>query len=132
MIDTTQIREAVQDKNYRNVWLDGSTHYEGCEYKHYPCAVLKLCDEADALRADLIIACADAESERKWVEEYHKAAQAAVAEVERLKGIIHKVEWVSLTDGDGNFAYQECSECGYSREHGHHQDCPFRGWEGGE
>ena len=54
------------------------------------------------------------------------------AEIERLKGVIRKVEWVNLTDGDGNFAYQECSECGYSREHGHHQDCPFRGWEGGE
>ena len=49
MIDTTQMREAVQDKNYRNVWLDGSTHYEGCEYEHYPCAVLKLCDEVDRL-----------------------------------------------------------------------------------
>ena len=59
-------------------------------------------------------------------------AQAAVAEVERLKGIIRKVEWVNMTDGDGNFAYQECSECGYSREHGHHKDCPFFGWEGGE
>jgi len=49
MIDTMQMREAVQDKNYRNV-LDGSTHYEGCEYEHYPCAVLALCDEVDRLK----------------------------------------------------------------------------------
>lgn len=47
MSDTTKMRAAVQDENYKNVWLNGSTHYEGCEYSHYPCAVLRLCDELD-------------------------------------------------------------------------------------
>ncbi len=53
MIDTKKMREAVQDKNYRNIWLDGSTHWEGCEYVHYPCAVLALCDEVEKLRAEV-------------------------------------------------------------------------------
>ena len=52
-INTEGMRAAVQDENYKNVWMRGSTHYEGCEYVHYPCAVLKLCDEVDALRAEL-------------------------------------------------------------------------------
>ncbi len=50
MIDTSRMREAVKDKNYqymRNVWLDGSTHFSDCEYQHYPCAVLALCDALD-------------------------------------------------------------------------------------
>lgn len=51
MIDTKRMREVVQDGNYKNVWLNGSTHYDECVYSHYPCAVLELCDELDALRA---------------------------------------------------------------------------------
>jgi hypothetical protein len=31
----------------------GRTHFEGCEYYHLPCAVLKLCDELDAANAML-------------------------------------------------------------------------------
>jgi hypothetical protein len=42
------MREVVQDGNYKNVWLNGSTHYDECVYTHYPCAVLALCDEVDA------------------------------------------------------------------------------------
>jgi len=53
MTDTTKMRAVVQDGNYKNVWLDGSTHYEGCEYSHYPCAVLKLCEDVDRLREAL-------------------------------------------------------------------------------
>lgn len=53
MSDTAKMRAAVQDGNHHNIWLNGSTHYEGCEYTHYPCAVLKLCDEIDALRAEI-------------------------------------------------------------------------------
>ena len=59
MIDTVKMRAAVQDGNHHNIWLNGSTHYEGCEYTHYPCAVLKLCDEVDALRAELASANAE-------------------------------------------------------------------------
>lgn len=50
MIDTSRMRDAVKDKNYqymRNVWLDGSTHFSDCEYQHYPCAVLAMCDALD-------------------------------------------------------------------------------------
>jgi hypothetical protein len=63
MTDTTKMRAVVQDGNYKNVWLDGSTHYEGCEYSHYPCAVLKLCDEVDRLRAII--------REVEWVTYHH-------------------------------------------------------------
>ena len=50
MTDTTKMRTvAMQDGNYKNFWTNGSTHYEGCEYVHYPYAVLKLCNEVDVL-----------------------------------------------------------------------------------
>ena len=50
-IDTNKMRKAIQDGGpMRNVWMNGSTHYEGCEYQHFGCAVLALCNELDEWR----------------------------------------------------------------------------------
>lgn len=46
MLNTKLIRELYVPK--RN--LSGTTHWEGCEYSHLECAILKLCDEVDELR----------------------------------------------------------------------------------
>ena len=74
MINTDDMREIVHGNGYKNVWLNGSTHWDGCEYWHYPCAVLALCDEVDALRADI-------ESERKWADDY-------LAKINRLEKLL--------------------------------------------
>ena len=49
-IDTKRMREFANRLNSHYV---GRTHFEGCEYFHLPCAVLKLCDELDAANAML-------------------------------------------------------------------------------
>ena len=47
-------REPIDNKRMRefasrlNSHYAGRTHFEGCEYYHLPCAVLRLCDELDA------------------------------------------------------------------------------------
>ena len=48
-IDTKRMREFV----YMVYNYQGRTHFEGCEYFHMPCAILKLCDELDAANAML-------------------------------------------------------------------------------
>lgn len=48
MIDTKRMREFASRLNSHYV---GRTHFEGCEYFHLPCAVLRLCDELDAANA---------------------------------------------------------------------------------
>lgn len=50
MIDTKRMREFANRLNDAKL-LFGSTHFEGCEYFHMPCAILKLCDELDAANA---------------------------------------------------------------------------------
>ena len=49
-IDTKRMREFANRLNSHYV---GRTHFEGCEYFHMPCAILKLCDELDAANAML-------------------------------------------------------------------------------
>ena len=50
-------REPIDNKRMRefasrlNSHYAGRTHFEGCEYYHLPCAVLRLCDELDAANA---------------------------------------------------------------------------------
>ena len=55
------------------------------------------------------------------------------AEVERLKGIIRKVEWsvvvLGLTPRDTN---RQCPICANAKCEDHDEDCPFYKWEGGE
>jgi len=63
-----------------------------------------LLDERDALRAELA---------------------ASQAEVERLRGIIHKVEWVNPPARVGTY----CLHCAMPKDHGHHKLCPFYQWE---
>ena len=63
-IDTNRMRKAVEDGGpMRNVWMRGSTHYSGCEYKHFGCAVLALCNELDELRLGIGIVDAAEEIE---------------------------------------------------------------------
>ena len=50
-IDTNKMRKVIQDSGQmRNVWMNGGTHYDGCEYQHFGCAVLALCNELDEWR----------------------------------------------------------------------------------
>lgn len=52
MIDTKKMREQALD-NYMMETVGGSgTHYDGCIYNHYKCAIVKLCDEVDRLWAE--------------------------------------------------------------------------------
>ena len=46
---------------------------------------------------------------------------ASQAEVERLRGIIHKVEWVNPPARVGTY----CLHCAMPKDHGHHKLCPF-------
>ncbi len=101
MIDTMQMREAVQDKNYRNVWLYGSTHatalryaYSGSfsEYHPYYLAV-------EAARAALRAAISEKD-----------------AEIERLKDVIRRVEFVN--------SYSDDTMCAWCGELEHTLDCP--------
>lgn len=50
MIDTKRMREFASRMNSH---YTGRTHFDGCEYFHTPCAILKLCDELDAANAIL-------------------------------------------------------------------------------
>ena len=57
---------------------------------------------------------------------------AAQAEVERLRGIIRKVEWCVTVFGlqprDTN---QQCPICANAKCEEHDEECPFYQWEGG-
>ena len=53
MIDTNLIRANLQAGHMRNTNIDGSTHYDGCENSHLPCAIFALCDELDETRAEI-------------------------------------------------------------------------------
>lgn len=53
-IDTVRARKMASDKGrMRDVWGNGTTHFYGCEYSHYVCAINALCDEVDNLRKRL-------------------------------------------------------------------------------
>lgn len=106
MIDTERMRDAVKDKNWqymKNVWMDGSTHWNGCEYSHYPCAVIAMCDEIDRLTAEV---------ERLKAENVHW--QEAIGRDSELIEELHlKLESSDmLTDGFGNYYKATCSKCG--------------------
>lgn len=55
---------------------------------------------------------------------------ASQAEVERLRGIIRRVEWsvvvIGATWGDG---YRRCPICQNSQAEDHEPECPFYQWE---
>lgn len=73
-IDTKRMRGVVQDENYKymtDVWQYGASHNGQCEYRHYPCAVLKLCDEVDALRAELVAKDAEIARVRDMASHFH-------------------------------------------------------------
>lgn len=54
------------------------------------------------------------------------AASSAQAEVERLRDIIRKVEWVNPTAPFSTY----CLLCAMPKENGHHENCTFYQWEG--
>ena len=55
---------------------------------------------------------------------------ASQAEVERLRGIIRKVEWVGYKDFEHQRHYT-CAFCGIKVGNNHSEYCPFYRWEGG-
>jgi len=58
---------------------------------------------------------------------------ASQAEVERLRGIIRKVEWVTHhCDYPISDSFQACPLCDNDYLLGHHDTCPFYQWEGGK
>jgi len=71
--------------------------------------------------------------DKKFEYETTRAALCAAisekdAEIERLKDVIRKVEWVNPPAHIGWY----CLICAMPSEHGHHEHCPFYRWEGGE
>ncbi|MEP0825824.1 MAG: hypothetical protein HRF40_10080 [Nitrososphaera sp.] len=83
MIDTKKMREMVQE-NYE------SAHWDGCEYEHYPCAVLALCDEVEKLRAEV---------ER-------------LIDLEQTYHIVNEEMDECITDGFGGWWEKTCRKCG--------------------
>ena len=55
---------------------------------------------------------------------------ASQAEVERLRGIIRKVEWGKSVHTAWD-KYQRCAVCGNKQSSGHDVNCPYYQWEGG-
>ena len=53
MIDTNLIRANLQAGHMHNTSIYSSTHYDGCENNHLPCAIFALCDELDEARAEI-------------------------------------------------------------------------------
>ncbi len=78
--------------------------------------------------------------DKKFEYETTRAAlRAAIsekdAEIERLKDVIRKVEWYiqsSEEEVEDGIFYIYCPICSRISDDGHHKDCPFFGWEGGE
>ena len=54
-------------------------------------------------------------------------AEKLRAEVERLRGIVQRAEWVTEDDDVQPF----CTDCGADQMQGHDDTCPFYQWEGG-
>lgn len=65
MIDTKKMYLCLLNGEMRHTSMLAGTHFDGCEYAHYECAILQLCDEVDNLRAEL-----DAEREKSAEYEY--------------------------------------------------------------
>ena len=58
---------------------------------------------------------------------------ALQAEVERLKGIIRKAEWVTYyQDYPVSDSFRACAVCDNDYLLGHDPTCPFYQWEGGK
>lgn len=47
-VDTARMRNWVSEEYDRELFR--TTHYDGCEYQHIACAVIKLCEEVERLR----------------------------------------------------------------------------------
>ena len=81
--------------------------------------------QLDALRAELAATTADRDSEERWAEQYKRERDASQAEVERLRGIIRKVENIHR-----EWARQSTRVCCDSRSDDEHElDCPLYQWE---
>lgn len=92
----------------------------------------------DALSAELAAMTAERDSESRWAAEYlgdlidtRAELAASQAEVERLRGIVRKVEWSVVVFGEIGRGYRQCPVCMNALSEGHDEECPFYQWEGG-
>ena len=111
MIDTQLIRANLQAGHMRNTNIDGSTHYDGCENNHLPCAIFALCDELDEARAivakmhdnaleNLNVMTEAEKTAGKIFEDakiIHNAYSQARAEVERMRERLRQYDTYTRT-----------------------------------
>ena len=67
-----------------------------------------------------------AERDKSIVAAVAAEREAHAAEIERLRAVIRKAEWI--TDDDDGEPF--CGNCGANKSRGHDEECPFNGWEG--